>query len=530
MYHNVLFPNASVALPDLLGKLLSHGEEVGSRAGRVTELTHVGITLTKPWQRELLVPLRKPNLAAQIAETMWVLKGSNDVGWLSHYLPRAKDFSDDGQTWRAGYGTRLRKFPDHGNAVKVDQLAEVVRTLKASPLSRQAVMSIWDPTEDWQPSKDIPCNNWLSWSSRLGKLDLHVAIRSNDAMWGWSGINAFEWSALQEVVAGLLGIEVGGLHFSTTSFHLYDRHWDKARRIVDAFDSHAVKGAELLDSPRFDGSVVDRDLAKFDELVERWFEIEKAIRNGDECPAAVESFPEPMLQSWLRVIQWWWTGEREWLAALEGTRLELAAYMAVQPKREKGTDVESFVIEDGAGNAVAEYAKPQLSAFVTELQQLHVDKHAAYGDSWKKRGELMAIMANIARKVDRLGGETADETSADTAGDLLVYLAKYRTWLSENGMPVDGYRLNSSSPTDANTMLSQLDQAWGGELANVDVPYLEGHIRTLFERLEVAATEGDPARADLVDTLLPYAYTLARHLWEKANEAGTDEYRGADHE
>lgn len=529
MYHNVLFPNASVALPDLLGKLLSHGEEVGSRAGRVTELTHVGITLTKPWQRELLVPLRKPNLAAQIAETAWVLRGYNDVGWLSHYLPRAKDFSDDGQTWRAGYGTRLRKYPDHGNAVKVDQLSNVIETLRQAPLSRQAVMSIWDPTEDWQSSKDIPCNNWLSWSSRLGKLDLHVAIRSNDAMWGWSGINAFEWSALQEVVAGMLGLAVGSLHFSTTSFHLYDRHWAKAQRIVDAYDSHAVKGAELLDSPRFNATGVD-DTVALDYLLDQWFEVEKAIRNGDPSAKAVEEFPEPMLQSWLRVLQWWWTSEREWLAPLEGTRLELAAYMAVQPPARSGTDVESFEIRDGAGNVLHSFNKPEPSAFVKELQQLHLDKHAAYGDSWKKRGELMAIMANIARKVDRLGGETADETSADTAGDLLVYLAKYRTWLSENGMPVDGYRLNSSSPTDANTMLSKLDQAWGGELANVHVPYLEQHIRDLFERLETLATNGDPARADLVDTMLPYAYTLARHLWEKANEAGTDEYRGTDHE
>lgn len=522
MYHNVVFPNASIALPDLLGKLLHHGEEVNSRAGKVTELTHVGITLTKPWQRELLVPSRKPNLAAQIAETMWVIAGSNNVGWLSHYLPRAKDFSDDGQTWRAGYGTRLRKYPDHGNGAKVDQLANVIEELRAHPLSRQAVMSIWDPTEDWQPSKDIPCNNWLSWSSRLGKLDLHVAIRSNDAMWGWSGINAFEWSALLEIVAGMLGLGVGSLHFSTTSFHLYERHWPKAQRIVDGSSGGILEGALYSDSPRFDPSGVS-DVEALDELVQKWFEVEKAIRHGDSSSEDVDSFPEPMFQSWLRVLQWWWSGQREWLEPLRGTRLQVAAHAAVQPRREDRTPTGK--------PSQGEPTQGQPSTFISQLQQLHLDKHAAYGDSWKKRGELMAIMANIARKVDRLGGETPDETSADTAGDLLVYLAKYRTWLSENGMKYKGWVLSSSSPIDANTMLGELDKTWGPAYgADIVVPLLEDRLRMLFERLEGLAVSGDPARAGLVDAMLPHAYSLARHLWEEANEAGSDEYRGADHE
>jgi len=143
----------------------------------------------------------------------------------------------------------------------------------------------------------------------------------------------------------------------------------------------------------------------------------------------------------------------------------------------------------------------------------------------------MAIMANIARKVDRLGGETPDETSADTAGDLLVYLAKYRTWLSENGMKYKGWVLSSSSPIDANTMLGELDKTWGPAYgADIVVPLLEDRLRMLFERLEGLAVSGDPARAGLVDAMLPHAYSLARHLWEEANEAGSDEYRGADHE
>lgn len=330
--HNFIFTDVNEALPRLLTSLLHAGDEVGSRDGRTMELTHVGITLEQPWKRELLLPERKASIAAQVAETMWVLAGRSDVGWLSNYLPRAAQFSDDGQVWRAGYGPRLRSWwnlpPGTRVAVDqpVDQLAYVYNTLKASPSSRQAVASIWDPVVDTQPGKDIPCNDWLSFSSRLGKLDLHVAVRSNDAMWGWSGINTFEWSALLEVMAGLLGLGVGKLHFSVTSFHLYERHWAKASRIKHAV---VVDPLYLDPSPKF-GDV--DDLATLDLIIKEWFRVEDNIRN-DVGPwrEDVDFFPEPMLQSWLRVIAWWWTGDLEHLLPVKNTRLWEAARMSVQP-------------------------------------------------------------------------------------------------------------------------------------------------------------------------------------------------------
>jgi hypothetical protein len=54
---------------------------------------------------------------------------------------------------------------------------------------------------------------------------------------------------------------------------------------------------------------------------------------------------------------------------------------------------------------------------------LHRAKDAAYRDAWKRRGEVISILANIARKVDRLeyglngAPATPDESWADTAAD-----------------------------------------------------------------------------------------------------------------
>jgi len=76
------------------------------------------------------------------------------------------------------------------------------------------------------------------------------------------------------------------------------------------------------------------------------------------------------------------------------------------------------------------------------LERLHRHKDAAYGDAWRKRGEVIAIFANMARKYDRLlvafdeQRPAATEPLADTVADLCVYAGKYLTWIAEE-YPVD---------------------------------------------------------------------------------------------
>lgn len=508
MYHNFVFQDATEALPKLFHSLLVDGDEITSRAGVTKELTHVGITLTHPWRREILCQERKPNIAAQIAEAAWVLAGRDDIAWLGEYLPRVWDFSDDGEVWRAGYGKRLRHWA--GNDREVDQLAYIIETLKASHASRQAVMNIWSPTLDTLPGKDIPCNNWLSFSSRLGKLDLMVAIRSNDAMWGWSGINAFEWSVLQEVVAGILGLGVGGLHFATTSFHLYDQHWEKARRVSLAAPVTRV----YKDSPRFDASdLVYRDVESLDKLLDRFFVVEHLIRVGSEVAHAyVEDFPEPMFRSWLQVLEWWWSGDTRYLKDLEGTALHLATQMSVQPKVNgrpaPAPEVQEFIAD---GQVVKTVTDQDCSEFLGEVFRLHREKHAAYGDSWKRRGEMLGIMANIARKIDRLGGaETADETAADTAIDLMVYLAKYRVWLSDFAMGTK----RSDDPEPANDLMHETEVRWLFNAMPIKPELLEDALRSNFDKLEQMVVNHDMLRTRLVDEMLADAYVLALGRWE----------------
>ena len=77
------------------------------------------------------------------------------------------------------------------------------------------------------------------------------------------------------------------------------------------------------------------------------------------------------------------------------------------------------------------------AGFREAVRRLHRAKDAAYRDAWKRRGEVISILANIARKVDRLdygldrAPATPDEPCADTAVDLLVYCLKYQAYLAD---------------------------------------------------------------------------------------------------
>lgn len=508
--------DATEALPKIL-ELLDGGDEVGSRNGLTAERMHVGITLTNPTPfKELRVPVRKANLAAQIAETMWVLAGRNDIEFLSNYLPRAADFSDDGETWRGGYGPRMRNWKRAGSA-DVDQWAYCIDLLRKDPTSRRAVINLWDPAVDTHPGKDLPCNDWITFSSRLGVLDLHVAVRSNDVMWGWSGINHFEWATLLEVTAGLLGIKPGAVHFSITSLHLYGQHFKKAAAIINASGTSPT----VLPSPAFWLPVGNRDLRSVDALVEEWFEIEAKIRHGGGryggagWEARIDEFPEPMMQSWLRAIAWWWTGDGAWLRPLLGTSLYAGCLASLQPARPAPAVPVGFPPTE------------QRETFSDYVCNLHEKKHAAYGDSWKRRGEMLGIMANIARKVDRLGKSGGGDTSTDTAIDLLVYLAKYRVWLNAR-INWDPHDYDPSDFTsDANDIIRSTEaedspSSTHGALSNGELE----HLLTLeFADLERLINEGERERIrSKVTTMIAQAFYLARRLW--ASEQ--DEYRGAD--
>lgn len=136
------------------------------------------------------------------------------------------------------------------------------------------------------------------------------------------------------------------------------------------------------------------------------------------------------------------------------------------------------------------------------LARLHAHKNAGYGDAWRKRGELLSIFTNLARKYDRLvvaldqGVEATDERTLDTAGDLCVYAAKYLTWLAERAPEdFDAASIPRAEDCADRGGTGAVDVVLGAiEVPTGDVAQSWAAVKKAFEPLEtglIAQGEGD---------------------------------------
>lgn len=196
-----------------------------SRAGATRELLHSMFVIAEPRQRWIASRSPAINPAFAIAEVIWILAGRNDSAFLNFFNPKLPSFAGEGQEYHGAYGHRLRR------ASGVDQLARVTSALAANPDSRQGVLQIWDaerdlPSEDGSPaSPDVPCNLLSMLKVRSGRLDWTQVLRSNDLVLGVPH-NIVQFTTLQEVVAGWLGVEVGQYIHLSDSLHVYDRDYE----------------------------------------------------------------------------------------------------------------------------------------------------------------------------------------------------------------------------------------------------------------------------------------------------------------
>jgi len=268
------------------------GTFIITRGNEQIEVLSQLLRIRNPDERVITLRHRNNNIFALIAETIWVLGGRDDLEYLCHYLPRAIDFSDDGKTWRAAYGPRLRNWNG------VDQFKEIVRIINNDKNTKRAVMEIFNPQKDYVDSKDIPCNNWLHFMVRNGQLHLSVTLRANDAVWGFGGINSFEWSVLQEMMAFWTGTSVGNLSWFVGTIHIYKRHYKTAIKILDTFQNKTLYEFGIQ-SPKF-----STPFNSFDDELRRWFGIEEKMRKGIDAGVydEIQRIPDDFLRNSLEML------------------------------------------------------------------------------------------------------------------------------------------------------------------------------------------------------------------------------------
>lgn len=196
-----------------------------SRLGTMQELLHVVLTIEDPRQRWIVSREPPLNMAFALAEIVWILRGRRDLAFLSFWNKNLRKYVGPGPQLNGAYGHRIR------NRLGFDQLIRVYKAIKHNNDTRQAVLQIWDsrtdiPKPDGSPADpDIPCNVVSMPKLRNGKLEWMQVIRSNDMFLG-TPHNIVQFTCMQEVLAGWLGVECGSYNQVSDSLHVYDRDMD----------------------------------------------------------------------------------------------------------------------------------------------------------------------------------------------------------------------------------------------------------------------------------------------------------------
>lgn len=198
------------------------GERSISREGYTREILHVLMTIEDPRQRWVYDRFPSMSIAFALAETIWILNGKDESEVINEWNPSLSHYAGNGDKYYGAYGKRIRKH--YG----FDQLERTYFALQSVPESRQVVIQIYDPVidmplDDGKPrSEDIPCNICSMLKIRDNKLEWSQIMRSNDIYRGMP-YNFIQYTTIQEILAGWLGVQVGVYSHYCDSLHLYER-------------------------------------------------------------------------------------------------------------------------------------------------------------------------------------------------------------------------------------------------------------------------------------------------------------------
>src|SRR5881392_3258239 len=174
-----------------------------------------------------LVTTKKVHLKSIIHELLWFLKGSSSNNWLQErgvtiWDEWAKPDGDLGPV----YGVQWRSWPtpDGGH---IDQIAEVIKTLKTNPDSRRIIVSAWN-VSDIPKMALPPCHAFFQFYVAEGRLSCQLYQRSADIFLGVP-FNIASYALLTLMVAQVTDLEPGDFVHTLGDAHLYLNHLDQAR-------------------------------------------------------------------------------------------------------------------------------------------------------------------------------------------------------------------------------------------------------------------------------------------------------------
>lgn len=220
---------ASRQYEDFMRHVAEHGVAKGDRTGTGTRSVFGYQMRFDLRQGFPLVTTKRVHLKSIILELLWFLRGDRNVRWLQErgvtiWDEWARADGDLGPV----YGVQWRSWPTPGGG-HVDQIADVVKTLRSNPDSRRIIVSAWN-VADLPEMALMPCHAFFQFyvappraAGERGRLSCQLYQRSADVFLGVP-FNIASYALLTHMVAQQCDLDVGDFIWTGGDCHIYDNH------------------------------------------------------------------------------------------------------------------------------------------------------------------------------------------------------------------------------------------------------------------------------------------------------------------
>jgi len=205
------FKTAQKAFEFFYDKIMKEGEDLDN----TKFLQNIGFYIEEPMNNHILTDFRKWKSSYAEFEWKWYLSANRSVSEIKKKAKIWDTMHNGDDIVNSNYGYQWNR-----NC----QIDFIVEELTKNPLSRRAVITIYDGKEHQIHSKDTPCTLNIVFNITHSKLNMTILMRSNDLWYGFCN-DQYCFSMLQKLVSEKLGIETGWYYHFVNNFHIYDKHY-----------------------------------------------------------------------------------------------------------------------------------------------------------------------------------------------------------------------------------------------------------------------------------------------------------------
>ena len=174
-----------------------------------------------------LLTTKKVHLKSIIYELLWFVSGDTNVRRLQeHNVTIWDEWADENGELGPVYGHQWRSWPAPDGRT-IDQLSDVVRTIRENPDSRRMIVTAWNPGEVDRMALP-PCHCLFQFYVAEGKLSCQLYQRSDDTFLGVP-FNIASYALLTMMIAQCCGLVPGEFIHTTGDTHIYLNHFDQVR-------------------------------------------------------------------------------------------------------------------------------------------------------------------------------------------------------------------------------------------------------------------------------------------------------------